>query len=99
MKTHGNAALQALLKDAGKKARAIRSTAYTILLNRPEIKTAVTLDDIEFVTIEGTDMMKVRMYNSRMKNYYYRYYVTEPVEIVVITENDYDIIPPDLLSM
>lgn len=94
-----NAVLKELLKNSGKKVRAIRSTAYTILLNRQDTRYPVTLEDIEFVTIGGTDMMKVKMFNPRMNNYYYRYYVTEPVEIVVMTENDNDILLPDLLSM
>lgn len=93
-----NAALEALVKDAGKKLRAIRSTAYTILVNQP-ISHPVTTDDIEFVTFGGTDLMKVRVYNNHTRSYYYKYYLTEPVEVVVVAENDNDFIEPSYLQV
>lgn len=99
MATMTNTALKNIVNGAGKKVRAIRGTAFTILVNQPYGQQTVTLDDIEFLTYDGVDLLKVKTYNPHMKNHYYKFYATDDVKCVVVMDNENDFIEPSYLQV
>lgn len=95
-----NAALKAILDDEGKKVRYIKTTSHAFALNQAYTgEEMITNTDIQYLTKDGTELIKVKRWEPSSRKFYYEYITTETIEKVIVVDKESDVLDPYLAQL